>query len=106
MKRLTSKQHHASLFVCGQREWEGCYGLRLDGEEAAAALRSCLMHLVEHQLSGDARLRPVLLTGPPLKRSHVLLDHLVEEHGGQLGVQQGAELKGYLGRIVKKQTNE
>lgn len=31
VKWLTTKQHHASLFVCGQREEGGCYGLRLDG---------------------------------------------------------------------------
>lgn len=60
----------------GGRKGEGAW----QGE--GAGLRSCLVHLVEHQLSGDARLWAVLLAGPPLKRRHVLLDDLVEEHGG------------------------
>lgn len=81
--------HHR--LVCGQKGGEkllwmikagGGQGRGGGGVWDGAGLRSCLMHLVEHQLSGDARLRAVLLAGPPLERRHVLLDHLVEEHGG------------------------
>lgn len=62
------------------------------------ALPSRLVDLVEHELPGDAGLGPEVLGCLALEGCHHLLDHLVEEHGGQLGVQQGAELEGDLGR--------
>ena len=56
-----------------------------------------MVHLVEHQLPWDARLRAEELACAPLESGNVLLHDLVEEHRGQLGVQEGAELKGDLG---------
>lgn len=44
--------------------------------------RSRLMHLVEHQLARDTSLWAEQLAGAPLERRDVLLDDLVEEHGG------------------------
>lgn len=57
-----------------------------------------VVHLMKHELSGDHGLCSVQFPGPPLKRRHVLLHHLVKENRGQLGMQQGAELKGDLER--------
>lgn len=57
-----------------------------------------VVDLVKHELLGDHGLRSVQFPGPPLKRRHVLLHHLVKEHRGQLGVQKRAELKGDLER--------
>ncbi len=79
---------------------KGWYGLRPD--EDIQVLRSRLMHFVKHQFSWDTSLWAVQLTGSPLKRSHILLYDLVEEHGRQLGVQQRAELKGYLLKYKKE----
>lgn len=56
---------------------------------------SRLVHLVKHEFSRDSSLWSVHFTGSPLERSHVLLHHLVEKHGGQLGMEQRAELEGY-----------
>lgn len=78
----------------GSRRKEGWYSLR--PEEDERQLRSRLMDLVEHQLSWDTSLWAVEFTGAALERSHVLLHNLVKEHGGQLGVQQRAELEGNL----------
>lgn len=64
----------------GNKGWCGAMGLRPD--EDIQQLRSRLMHLVEHQLSGDTSLWAVELTGSTLKRSNVLLYNLIEEHGG------------------------
>ena len=77
-----------------------CLVLRLEegrwGGEGGPASR--VVHLVEHQLPRDARLRAEQLARAPLEGGDVLLHNLVEEHRGQLGVQEGAELKGDLGR--------
>lgn len=70
-------------------------GLRPD-EGTREVPRSRLMHLVKHELARDSSLWAVELAGSPLERRHVLLHHLVEEHGGELGVQQRAELEGNL----------
>lgn len=66
--------------VRGERGNKGWYGLRPD--EDIQLLRSRLMHLMEHQLSGDTSLWAVELTGSTLKRSDILLYNLIEEHGG------------------------
>lgn len=55
-----------------------------------------VVDLVEHQLAGDLGLGAVQFAGPSFKRRHHLLDHFVEEHGGQLRMQQGAKLEGNL----------
>lgn len=43
---------------------------------------SRLMDLMKHELPWDTSLRAVDLAGSPLERGDVLLDDLVEEHGG------------------------
>ena len=55
-----------------------------------------MVNFVEHELAGDPRLSAVLLAGLALKRRHHLLHNLVEEDGGQLRVEEGAELEGDL----------
>ena len=72
--------------------------LRLEegGVGGGGGAASRLVHLVEHQLPWDLGLRAVQFAGSPLKGGDVLLDDLVEEHGGELGVQQGAKLEGDL----------
>ena len=55
-----------------------------------------MVDFVEHELAGDPRLSAVLLAGLALKRRHHLLHNLVKEDGGQLRVEEGAELKGDL----------
>lgn len=57
-----------------------------------AALR--LVNLVEHELAGDDRLGAVHIAGATLERRHHLLHHLVEEDVSELGVEEGAKLKG------------
>lgn len=58
-----------------------------------AATVSRLIHFMEHQFSGDASFRAVKFPGSALERCHRLLHDLVEEHGGELGVQDRAELE-------------
>lgn len=58
-----------------------------------AAAVSCLIHFMGHEFSGDASFRAVEFPGSTLERCHHLLHDLVEEHGGELGVQDRAELK-------------
>ena len=57
-----------------------------------------VVDLVEHELARDAGLGAVQRAGAALEGRHHLLHHLVEEHVGQLRVEQGAELEGDLGR--------
>lgn len=64
--------------VCNGAEcWRG-----LRPDEDVWPQRSRLVHLVEHQLSGNSSLWAVNLARSPLERGNVLLDDFVEEHGG------------------------
>lgn len=67
-------------------------------QSTVAGPPSRLVDLVEHELPGDAGLGTEILGRSALEGCHHLLDHLIEEDSGQLGVQQGAELEGDLGR--------
>lgn len=51
------------------------------------------MHFMEHEFSGDASFRAIECPGSALERCHHLLHDLVEEHTGELGVQDRAELE-------------
>lgn len=55
-----------------------------------------VVDLMEHQLAWDLCLGAVQFAGPSFKRRHHLLNYFIEEHGGQLRMQQGAELEGNL----------
>lgn len=48
---------------------------------------------MEHVLFGDASFRAIEFPGSGLKCRHHLLHDLIEEHGGQLRVQDRAELE-------------
>lgn len=62
----------------------------------------CLMHFMEHEFSGDACFRAVDVSGPALERCYHLLHDLIEEHGGELRVQDRAELKRDLDKGERK----
>lgn len=63
---------------------------------------SSLVHLMEHQFTGDGCFWTKLGSCPTLEGSDILLDNLIKKHGGQLGVQQRTKFKGNLG-IGKRQ---
>lgn len=48
---------------------------------------------MEHEFSGDASFRAVEFAGSALESCHHLLHDLVKEHGGELRVQDRAELE-------------
>lgn len=70
-----------------------------------AAAVSCLMHFMEHEFSGDASFRAVEFPGSAPERCHHLLHHLIEEHGGELRVQNRAELEWDLGKGKEKENS-
>lgn len=57
------------------------------------AAASCLIHFMEHEFPGDAGFRAVEFAGSALESCHHLLHDLVKEHGGELRVQDRAELE-------------
>lgn len=67
---------------------------------------SGLMNLMAHEFSRDPSLGAVQFTSAVLERSHHLFNHLIKEHRGQLGVQNRAELEGYLEEKKKKETHK
>lgn len=67
------------------------------GEAKAQSFASSLVHLMEHQFTGDDCFWTKLGSCPTLEGSDILFDNLIEKHGGQLGVQQRTKFKGNLG---------
>lgn len=64
------------------------------GEAKAQSFASSLVHLMEHQFTGDDCFWTKLGSCPTLEGSDILFDNLIEKHGGQLGVQQRTKFKG------------
>lgn len=67
------------------------------GEAREYSLASSLVHLMEHQFTGDGCFWTKLGGCPALEGSNILFDNLIKKHGGQLGVQQRTKFKGNLG---------
>lgn len=64
------------------------------GEAREYSLASSLVHLMEHQFTGDGCFWTKLGGCPALEGSNILFDNLIKKHGGQLGVQQRTKFKG------------
>lgn len=72
------------------------------GEAREQSFASSLVHLMEHQFTGDGCFWTKLGCCPALEGSDIPFDNLIKKHGGQLGVQQRTKFKGNLG-MGKKQ---